>query len=154
MLTLLDKIRIRLHKFDSSRVTNAKLRGLSRQEAMYFCEREMHALLDKYISGEINGYQCRVFLNDFIRDSIPLKDEVELIQRHERNIRVATLERLGAIEENEFEHSLLAIVTSYRNRELTLMSAKARLEHIIWSFPEEEKVRWRRNFLDLCTYRR
>ena len=70
----------RIDDFDSATAPNEELRGLTRAEAKFAAERKHRELIEAYIRGELSGYQCRIHLNDYLRDSIQFSDEIELIK--------------------------------------------------------------------------
>ena len=149
-LNLFERFLLKFRRFKSENAANAELRGLTWQEARYRVEQKRGALLRAYVRGEISGYQCRVFLNDYIRDSIPLADEVAVIERHQQDIEIATSERKTPAEENEIEHSMATLFRVVRHGELKRAQAKARFERLIESLPESKQREWRESFADLC----
>ena len=142
-LSLLDRLRIKSHPFHSQDAANPELRGLPRKEARDLVEQKRSEFLHAYIEGEISGYQCRVFLDDYIRDSIPLEDEVEFIELHQKDIELATIERKVPPEDNEIEHALGSLLESVRSGKLTPSVVQARLEQMIHGLPTPKQQEWR-----------
>lgn len=145
-LSFLDRLRLKFHPFNSQDAENPELRGLTRKKARDLVEQKRAEFLQAYIEGKISGYQCRIFLNDYIRDSIPLEDEVEFIKRHQQSIEVATIERKVPPEDDEIEHSLCALAKYVRSGELTLSVAQTRLERMIRGLPDPKQCEWRDAF--------
>jgi hypothetical protein len=127
-LSFFQRICLKFRGFNSQDATNDELRGLSRREALERVEEKRWELLNAYVQGEISGYQCRVFLNDYVRDSIHLADEIDTIALHQREIAAATLHRVTAPEDEEIEHSVVALLKQARSDRVTTTIMRIRFD--------------------------
>jgi hypothetical protein len=152
--SFLDRLRLKFHRFDPSLAKNPELRSLPRNEALFRVDQKRSELIADYIRGDISGHQCRVFLVDYIRDSIPLADELRIRERHAMNIEVATLEREVAPEEDEIEHAVANIARNFDNDRIDESQARERVERLVRFLADDQKVMWRQFFNSLNSKKR
>jgi hypothetical protein len=132
---------------------NRELRGLIRTEALNRVNKKRCKLIADYTHGNISGHQCRIFLNDYVRDSIPFKDEMEAIQSHGRAVQKATLDRTVRPEDEEIELTMIDILNDVIRGNQSLMRAESKMERLLLLVPEPKKGEWVEIFSSLCKTR-
>jgi hypothetical protein len=107
-------------------------------------------VLQQYLRGEISGYQCRVFFFDFIRDSIPLRRELEYRHRLENDIESLTLYRVTPPESDEIERLLSRTAKQVRERRITFWDGLGRIQRLVHLLPDSQQKEYEQVFKNIC----
>lgn len=149
-INFFQRLLLRFQSFDSCAAPNTALRGLNRKAGLSKVEQYRTELLCSYVNGEISGFQCRVLLNDYIRDSIHILDEVDLIERHQDDIIESTFRRQAAPEDSEVEKCMVKLVRQFRAGTMTTAWFHGSFERLTEKMPPDRRCHWRQQFRRLC----
>ncbi len=149
-INFFQRLLLRLQRFDSSTAPNASLRGLNRKDGLSKVEQHRKELIRSYVNGEISGFQCRVLLNDYVRDSIHILDELEFIERHQDEITESTFRRQVAPEDSEVEKCMIRLTRQFRAGRITIAWFHGSFERLTEKMPRDNRRHWRQQFRRLC----
>lgn len=149
-VNIFQRLLLRFKCFNSSAAPNASLRGLNRKDGLSKVEQYRQELLGSYVKGEISGFQCRVLLNDYIRDSIHILDEVDLIERYQDDITESTFRRQAAPEDSEVEKCMISLTHQFRAGRITTAWFHGSFERLTEKMPLDRRCHWRQQFRQRC----
>lgn len=151
-LGYLQRFLLRLRRFDNSKAANANIRGLSRSQALKAIDSYRHELLRDYRAGRITAFQCRIFLNDYIRDSIHIVDEVDCIERHQRDVIESACYLEVAPDETEVEQCMAHLIRQRRAGTITSAWLHGSFDRLTQHLPPDRREHWQDTFRQLCDH--
>jgi hypothetical protein len=145
-MRFLDWLLVRWAPFDPADAANPSLRNTTPAVAATKAERHRMSLLAQYLAGAISSYQCRIFFNDYVRDSLPLRMELRMRAQHEIDILSLTLHSHGVPADEDVEAVLISLLKAAQRGTITPSEARGRFEYLAARLEGEAQHRWLQNF--------